>query len=101
MPDIENHQARGVVRVRKPNGVESEKQTVVSELQATEPVAVVGFSMHRTKNLGNYESVRFSVHLSMPSEPAKIDSVFAFARNWVDTQMSELESEINKDVGSV
>jgi len=45
--------------------------------------AHVGFNASITVNLGNYESVKVGVLVSLPAYPEEIDDAFVAARNWV------------------
>ena len=48
-----------------------------------------------TLNMGDFESARVSVRLSVPCElsPRKIDTMFEFARGWVQDRLeAEVES---------
>ena len=57
--------------------------------------AVVGVTKKLTMNIGNYESVAVSVHLSMPCTPDKnsINEMFTKVSKWVDARVgAERES---------
>lgn len=44
----------------------------------------------RTVNLGNFESARFGVKISMPCHMNDLDSAYDSAREWVDKKMMEV-----------
>lgn len=56
--------------------------------------AVVSVNIGVTRNLGNYESVKFSVQLSMPCDPSDVDSTFNEAKGWVDSRVELINQEI-------
>lgn len=58
------------------------------------PPCNVGHSLTYTKNLGNYESLKVEVRISMPCKVEEIDQVFAIEKNWVDTKLAELVAEV-------
>ena len=49
-----------------------------------------------TMNLGNYESGRADVMLSMPCYPEEIDGVYPQVKEWVDAKVSEEDKEMKK-----
>jgi hypothetical protein len=61
--------------------------------QTQNPVA--WYSGGFTKNLGNFNSTRVNIGLSLPIEPAEIDEAYGFLKDWVDTRLQEcyLETE--------
>lgn len=62
------------------------------------PPANVSVNIGLTKNLGNYESIRFSVHLSVPTanNPADIEQAFTFAKEWVDDHINAINKEVEE-----
>lgn len=56
--------------------------------------AVVSVNIGVTRNLGNYESVKFSVQLSLPCDPADVDDTFNEAKWWVDSRVELINQEI-------
>jgi hypothetical protein len=63
----------------------------VTELQSYEPpkFAEVGFAAGFTKNLGNYSSARVDITLKLPCEPTEIDEAYEFAENWVSQRLQK------------
>lgn len=66
----------------------------VEYVQVVDPVCTVQMNAGQTVNTGNYSSVKFGVSLSMPCQPKEVESVYQFVKNWVDTKMQELQSEV-------
>ena len=56
-----------------------------------ENVATVSVGKKLTINLGNFESVSVSVHLSMPCKPEKdaVNEMYKKVNSWVDTRITE------------
>ena len=52
-----------------------------------------------TINLGNYESARVDVMLTMPCYPEEVDSTYEDVKNWVDGRVSHERSQIEAAVG--
>lgn len=52
-----------------------------------------------TINLGNYESGRVDVMLTMPCYPEEIDAVYVDVKDWVDARVEHERREIEKAVG--
>lgn len=77
----------------------SEKQ--VADVAASGPMAFVEVSMGLTRNLGNYESVRIHVGLTLPcpATPEEIDNAYHEAKGWVDTHIEQVSSEIDSELG--
>jgi hypothetical protein len=60
--------------------------------------AVVTVNMGVTRNLGNYESVKFGVELSLPCDPANIEAAFEEAKGWVDSRVELINQEISEQL---
>ena len=54
-----------------------------------------------TINLGNYESARVDVMLSMPCYPEELDSVYEDVKKWVDGRVEHEKREIEAAIGRV
>jgi len=52
-----------------------------------------------TINLGNYESGRVDVMLSMPCYPEEIDAVYEDVKGWVDSRVEHEKNEIETAIG--
>lgn len=99
---ISNKKATAVVSKQMKEG-----KTVVSEDQHEEPVpgvdgselikgpvCEVGVEASYTHNLGNYQSARVQVSLKIQCSHPEINSVYDYAREWVDTRMAQLQEEL-------
>lgn len=58
------------------------------------PLCVVSMSGGQTINIGNYNSVRFEVGLSMPCQAAEVEGTYEFIKNWLDMRLLELQKEV-------
>jgi hypothetical protein len=52
-----------------------------------------------TINLGNYESGRVDVMLTMPCYPEEIDGVYEDVKSWVDARVEHEKREIEAAIG--
>jgi hypothetical protein len=50
-----------------------------------------------TINLGNFESARVEVHLTVPCSKADLDDTYEFATNWVSSKIEEAIKNIHKE----
>jgi hypothetical protein len=53
-----------------------------------------------TINLGNYESARVDVMLTMPCYPEEVDQVYEDTKNWVDSRVDHERRSIETAVGA-
>ena|SRR5210317_999800 len=53
-----------------------------------------------TINLGNYESARVDVMLTMPCYPEEVDQVYEDTKNWVDSRVDHERRNIEAAVGA-
>jgi hypothetical protein len=63
-------------------------------LEFTEPPAVVDLKFGLTINLGNYESCRLDVGLTLPCPREDVDVAFAKVKAWVEQRVTEEVAEI-------
>ncbi len=73
--------------------LKKEDVTMSAEDQKELPAApaVVGVTKKLTLNIGNFESVSVSVHLSMPCKPDKtaINEMYDKVNRWVDARLAQ------------
>jgi len=88
------------VVIKHADGSESSKEEVVGGEMFNEPPANVAINIGLTRNLGNYESIKFSVSLSVPTlnKEADIEQAFSFAKEWVDSKVNQINSEVDSMV---
>lgn len=74
--------------------LESEEHIETPPVRVTP--AVVTLSMGYTKNLGNYESAKVSVAISLPcaSDEPTIEQTFKYAEDWVNDKMGSIVSQL-------
>lgn len=65
-----------------------------------ESPVVVGVSVGITRNLGNFESLKISVTLSVPcvQDADEIEETYTNAKNWVDSKINAINEEINESL---
>lgn len=71
---------------------EEREQIEVSRF-ITEP-AYVTFACGATKNMGNYESLRIEVRVTLPCYVEEIDEIYLKAKGWVDNRLDKELSEL-------
>jgi len=69
---------------------------VVDEVVVDKPMANVGLKVGMTKNIGEFESVRFDVSLYMPSDTDKesLDRTFKRCDKWCEKKMKKILKEL-------
>jgi len=89
------------VQVIQADGSENTEHEQIGDVNVTEPYATVSFQQGLTKNLGNYESLKFSVTLSIPCaiNGEDIEQTFEQAKSWVDGKINDIMNEVNQSLG--
>lgn len=88
--------------VQYPTGAEKVTQETPP---ATSPTlsapAYVSVSMGVTRNMGNYESIKASVNITLPCEATaeEIEATYESAKGWADSKMTALNAEIDEQLG--
>lgn len=77
---------------------EGEEDIVAIHKFETEP-AVVHVDYALTMNLGNYESAKISVSVSVPCYKEEIDEAYEFAQAWVEERLSKERDMITSSRG--
>jgi len=98
---IQSKQPVAVVGKKFKDGSETENQIPVGPVKHfNEPHVTVGLSMAVTRNLGNFESVKMMVSLSMPcaNNEEAINATFDEVKGWVDTRVELLNQEVNEQL---
>ncbi|QIG66695.1 hypothetical protein EVB27_025 [Rhizobium phage RHph_TM16] len=70
-----------------------EVETGKAAMQALAQSPVVGYSAGFTKNLGDFNSTRVNIFLSLPVEATEIDEAYTFIKEWADTKLGECYQE--------
>ena len=93
------------VEVEKNKTIITKEQIPVGVFDESKPTANVGFGAAYTKNLGNYESLKITVSLFMPTvvsiDPSAdnteaIDAAFLKIQSWVDKKVNDVLDELNQ-----
>lgn len=58
-----------------------------------QPMARVGFSSGMTLNLGNYESARLEVSISMPCDVSEVEETYEYCKRFVEEKGEALLAE--------
>lgn len=99
---VKAKQAVASTEVIKTNNLSKQSITVVDEHEQVgkptmipaDQMAVVSVGGGQTVNLGDFNSVKYNVGISVPSHINDIDETFEFASNWVSNRMAEIMKEI-------
>lgn len=100
-PLVVGKQPTATVTKQYKDGSSSTEEEPVGPVKMMEgPHATVGVSMGVTRNLGNYESVKFTVSLFSPSENTEEDKekVYNETKHWVDMRIEALNEEISEQL---
>lgn len=95
-PAAKKYKAVGTTTVTKKSGAEVSTEQVVKEILSINEMAVVGYSVGLTHNLGNYESAKVKVSLRMPCSPnyEAVTEAFGEVREWADNRLKEIKQEL-------
>ena len=91
----------GSVSKEYPDGSIVEHQEVVGEKVTPDAPAYVSVSMGVTRNVGNYESVKIHVGITLPCAPTSddIDATYNEAKGWVDARVEQINQEVTDSLG--
>lgn len=89
-------EATAVVTKQHPDGTEEQEPVSLGQVTTTKQPALVHIDFGMTKNLGNYESLKFNVGITIPCEPTAedIDATYHEARAWVDDKVNSINEEV-------
>lgn len=90
----------GTVTKEYPDGTTKHEDEVVGQAVSASPLASVFVSMGITRNLGNYESVKVNIGITLPCEvdADTIEQTYAEAKSWVDSKVSQVNDEISSEM---
>jgi len=103
MSDIEGKNAEAKVSIENPHGgIKEEVEEVIpmQKLDKDKGISNVGVSFGYTKNMGNYESMKIQVSLHVPCYVEEIDTIFDFAKEWVDEKMTSILEDVSEELES-
>lgn len=91
---------KGQVTKQHPDGAETHVEELVGGEMFEYPPANVAINIGLTRNLGNFQSIKFSVSLSVPTanNEKDIGEAFAFAKEWVDSKVNAINVEVDEMV---
>lgn len=78
------------------------EEPIPVHIPAGEDVAHIEVSIGLTRNLGNYESVRINVGITLPcpANAEAIDATYMEAKGWVDSRIEQINEEVSQELGS-
>lgn len=79
-----------------PNGDEDNSEETLEVHSFVTSPANVSVEMGMTLNLGNYESARITVSLSVPCYKEELEEAHEFARKWVEDRVVAESKKIRK-----
>lgn len=83
-----------VTKFKGASGAEKIESSEEPSLLFDKPFCDVTVMGGQTVNVGNYNSVRFSVAVRMPCTKKDLDSTYEFCKNYVDDKMQKLQDEV-------
>lgn len=95
---IHKEKAEGRTEIKYPDGTSKKEVEVVEEVIVDRPMANVGLKVGMTKQLREFESVRFDVSLFMPSDTDKdsLNETFKKCDKWVEKKMKKILKELEE-----
>lgn len=92
----QSHPVVETTTVTHPDGSESNQTKIIGGEMFEAPPASVSVTLGFTKNMGDYNSVRFSVTLMVPCANSENDIAqsYAFAKEWTDKRAEEVQNEL-------
>lgn len=103
LKNVEVKQAVGTVSTTHKDGsIVETKENVGGEVAYQEATANVGISVGLTRNLGNYESIKFTVSIHLPCLPTEedIEQTYEDGKIWVDNKIDAINQEITDNLGN-
>ena len=92
---IQFKKAEGTVTKAHKDGSVEEAKTDLGGVKSDKPLSTVNVSMGMTRNLGNYESLKITVGVTMPCEESDLNATYMVAKEWVDARINEVNEEVN------
>lgn len=85
----------------KDGSVAFEQSSTLEVVKSASPMASVHMSISVTRNLGNYESVKLTVGLTLPCDPVpqEIDDTYDSVKEWVDARIEALNNDVSSQLG--
>lgn len=93
---------QGTVTKEFKDGSTTDEHFPLKEVQSAEPMASVHVSVGITRNLGNYESVKINVGVTLPCRPDadEIEQTYTEAKGWVDSKIEAINEEVSAQLGN-
>lgn len=92
--DAINNKAKTSTEVAK---TQEQVPVPLNDAQVQGVPCTIGFEASYTKNLGNYESTRIGITLTIPCRHDEIDSVYDFAQEWVNAKMGKCVDDLTAE----
>lgn len=85
-----------------PDGTMTETEEHLGMVHSAEAPAYVTVSMGLTKNMGDYNSLKFNVGITIPCAPTpeEIDQTYAEAKGWVEDKVNLINAEVEEQLGA-
>jgi hypothetical protein len=76
-------------------GSETDVQEVVDEKMFKDPPCNVGVSVGFTRNMGNYESMKFQVSINIPCAMEDVDEAYIAGKEWVEERVNKINDDFD------
>jgi len=85
-----------------PDGTMTEEEETLGVVHTAEAPAYVTFSMGLTKNMGDFNSLKFHVGITIPCAPNadEIDLTYSEAKGWIEGKVNDLNAEVEEQLGA-
>jgi len=83
------------------DGTEDVQNDVINPRPIVGQQALVKVEIGLTRNLGNFESLRISVGITLPcaNDGNEVDATYAEAKAWCDQRIEQINDEVTEELG--
>ena len=81
------------------NNGESEEELEVRVFPENVEPAKVSVGLNSTVNMGNYESLKLSVHVTLPCYAEEVEEAFDKARDFCEEKITQMLSDVERNRG--
>ena len=78
----------------------SHKVEPVAQVVTGKPMCNVGMKLGYTKNIGQFESLKFEVSLYMPCTHKQLDATALFVQGWCDDKLTRIVKDAEAELGA-
>lgn len=101
VPEVHAQAGVGTVHKQHSDGSETHEEIPMAMVQSSEPMAKVEVQLSITRNLGNYESFKATVGITLPckADADEIDEAYNEAKGWAESRIEMINQEVDAELG--